>query len=191
MKICCLLVLICLCAGCSSTAPLQKDKKYPAAWPEISTLDFDGRGLEGSYANEGVTSHEAKKTILLTDILPKAAQIGPSQAKIVSLKVVPGMPGSRRASQAKLQIILHQGDVRYRYECDCTCVNGNVFYLQSNYGGVVPYIYMGGGSVYVALSKAVDGSLIAKITNSDVGLIVIVPFYSASGVWARFPRVGD
>ena len=190
MRTACLLALVCLTAGCASTASFQKDKNYPVAWSDISTLGSDGRGLEGSYANEGVATGDAKPAILLTSILPAAIKIGPTEAKIVSLKVVPGKPDSHGNSQARLQITL-QGDVRYHYECDCTCVSGNVFYVQSSGFGVIPYIVMGGSQSNVTLTKAVDGSLIAKIDGSSAGLIFIVPVWGSSHAWARFPRVGD
>ena len=181
--------MVCLTAGCASTAPLQKDKNYPAAWPDISTLGSDGRGLEGSYANEGVAVGGAEPTILLTSLFPEVTKVGPSSAKVVHLKVVPGKPDSHGNSQARLQITL-QGDVRYHYECDCTCVSGNVFYVQSSGGGAIGVIGAF-GQANVTLTKAVDGSLIAKIFSDTAGIIILVPFYTSSVVWARFPRVGD
>ncbi|RFC43139.1 MAG: hypothetical protein DUW69_002259 [Verrucomicrobia bacterium] len=190
MKTAVLLAWVCLTAGCASTAPLQKDKNYPAAWPDLATLGSDGRGLEGAYANAGVATGDAKPAILLTSLLPETAKIRPTEAKVVSLKIVPGKPDARGDSQARLQITL-QGDVRYHYECDVFCVSGNVFYVQSSDFGVIPYIAMGGSQSNVTLTKAVDGSLIAKIDGSSAGLIFIVPVWGASHAWARFPRVGD
>lgn len=189
MKPACLLVLVCLTAGCASTAPLQKDEKYPAAWPDLSSLGADGRGLDGSYANEGSAAGDAGPAILLTSILPKTIKVGPSDAKVVSLKIVPGKPDAHGNSQARLQITL-QGDVRFHYECDCFCVNGNVAYVQSSGGGAFA-VAAAFGQSNVTLSKAVDGSLIAKIFSDTAGIILIVPFYSSSHVWARFPRIGD
>ena len=187
-----LVVFAVITAGCAmSKPPLQRDKHYSAEWPDISSLGMECQELDGSYANEGVVAgvHGDHQTILLTSILPIGKEF--KEAKVVSLKVVTRKKSSNQDTFATLQVIV-DGDERHQYESsDCFCIQRTFFYSPSHWGGGLPLLFVGGGQRNVWLTKATDGSLIAKIWDYTAGIVVVVPFHKQNYVWARFRPIRD
>lgn len=113
--------------------PLQRDENYSAEWPDISTLGIECKGLDGTYANEGIYYDEkgAQHAILLTSIIPQNSH---PQANAVSLKVVTGKMDANHDSTASLQITI--GD-------DKKCLGSfylkqALFYSPGSSGGGLP-----------------------------------------------------
>jgi len=191
IKFAALLAFVFLTAGCAmSKPPLQKDQSYPAEWPDISSLGLECKGLDGTYANEGNVNDAGKglQTILLTSIFPVSV---PMEAKSVSLKIVTRKIDSHQDTFATLQITVGNGKKnQYEWE-DCYCVKRALFYSPSQESWAFPYLALGGSQRNVWLTKATDGSLIAKTWDYSLGYILFVPFYRQSHVWARFKSIVD
>lgn len=190
IKFAALLAFVFLTAGCAmSKPPLQKDQSYPVEWPDISSLGLECKGLDGAYANKGTVNAAGKglQTILLTSILPVNV---PMEAKSVSLKIVTRKIDSHQDTFATLQITVGDGK-KNQYEWgDCYCVKRALFYSPSQEYWAFPPVF-GGSQRNVWLTKATDGSLIARIWDYSGDSILFVPFHRRSYVWARFKSIVD
>jgi hypothetical protein len=193
MKLATLLVLICLAAGCLSApkAPLQKDNKYPADWPEISSHGLECEAIDGTYANAGVAANRAEPVISLVGLFPFESNTRPTGVKSVGLKVVKLNKDEHGNESTRLQVTL-QADAKFHYELDCVCVNGNIILNGGGAGVLLPiFVITVWESSRVTFSKAVDGSLIAKYENVGGGPILGIPTDMPVTYWARFERVRD
>ncbi len=67
--------------------PLQREQGYPATWPDIASLGIECKGLDGTYANQGIVIDGKRNPgpILLSGILLTGQ---PAESNSISLKVV-------------------------------------------------------------------------------------------------------
>jgi hypothetical protein len=154
----------------------------------MSSLGLDCKDLDGTYDNEGVVAgaDAAHRTIFLTSILPVKSQV--KGKTNVSIRVATRKTDSKHDTFAILRVTT-EGEKEYPVELrDCYCVKGALFYSPSQW--FVP-ILVTGGQRNVWLTKASDGSLIAKVWDYKVGLAVWPPIYNHDYVWARFKWIGD
>ncbi len=186
------MLAVMLLAGCAMTKPpLQRDQGYPAEWPDISSLGAECKGLDGTYANQGtvIDRKGIPRTILLTSILLKES---PAEVTSISLKVVTKKGRPDQNTFAKLLISFGEQNAKEGKLSDCFCIQHTLSCpnVASSYSGF-PYLGLVSYQQSVWLTKATDGSLVAKIWDCTTGVVVVVPFYKQSYVWARFTRIAD
>ncbi len=189
VKLTALIVVVLLVTGCAtSRPPLQRDETYPAEWPDLSSLGPECKGLDGIYANDGIITDTSGTTqnIVLHNLLIRRSL---TEAKALSLKVVTRRVDANKDSFATLMIAVADGVSSESDETDCLCVKQRLMCpMVGGGGGGIPFL---AGQIDVWLTKATDGSLLVKIWDTTVGLIVVVPYYSQSSGWARFKRIKE
>lgn len=191
-----------LLAGCSTpSAPLQRDKLYPADWPDLVPLGPEGAEINGTYANAGTATagKGGLEPITLLSIIPKPANANQvplattfPQGKVVTLQAVARKNQSAwkdPPGNSTLRVTV-DSDPATQAKVDGFCTLSGVQYALHNSFIALP-IGFGGDSAGVFLNKGTDGSLIAKIEYSGAGIILLVPVWSFSHVWARFPLAQD
>jgi hypothetical protein len=180
------LIVLLFLTGCAmNKPPLQRDECYPTAWPDITTLETDCQGLNGTYANEGIyVDEKGTHSILLTSILPPNRH---AKAESVSLNVVTNKIDANADSFATLQLVFDNSMMSH----DSFCIQRTLFYTPRSSSGVVPFIAIIGSQQNVWLTKASDGSLLANVWDYTAGVVILFPFYIQSHYWARFERIGD
>ncbi|MEI6107375.1 MAG: hypothetical protein WCR49_10225 [Opitutae bacterium] len=184
------LLVIFFVAGCVSVPPpLKRDKDYPADWPDLSLVGPKCVEINGPYANEGMVTVPggAPQRITLAAILPyrdMRLKYGQREnfekAKAITLQVLP------KKSSGILEFTIEKDGRKLSGRTDCYFGNGALMYIAESGGGSL-LLAFAASQTNVWLTKAVDGSLIAKIENSSAGMILIVPFASSGSRWARFP----
>jgi hypothetical protein len=187
MRLIALIALSFITVGCAmNKPPLQRDEKYSAAWPDISNLGAECKDLDGTYANEGFyyDGKGALQSIMLTNIIQRKSH---PKDKVVFLKIVPGKIDKNQDSFASLQITVEDD----KTSIGCFCIKRTLFYVSGSSGGALPPAFGYGSQQNVWLTKANDGSLVAKIWDYSAGAVFIVPFYTQSYIWARFERIGN
>ncbi len=192
VKLTALIVVVLLVTGCASgRPPLQRDETYPAEWPDLSSLGPECKVLDGIYANDGIATDTSGAThnIVLQNLLIGGSQTG---AKALSLKVVTRRVDAHKDTFATLTIAVADDVSSESDETDCYCVKQRLMcQIASGGGGGIPFLIMGATQIDIWLTKATDGSLLVKIWDTTVGLIVVVPYYSQSSGWARFKRIRE
>jgi len=126
----------------------------------------------------------ALQSILLTNIIQRKSH---SKDRVVYLKIVPGKTDKNKDSFASLQITIEDD----KTSIGCFCIKRTIFYVSESSGGALPPTFGYGSQQNVWLTKANDGSLIAKIWEYSAGAVFILPFYTQSYIWARFERIGN
>lgn len=172
--------------------PLEREKDYPATWPDISSVGVECLDLNGTYSNEGVIGgvdiDNEKNSILLTKLLSGA--VGNQDAETISLKVHTKEVRPDGDSFAYLEIMLDDQPQKF-VAVNCACTDQTFFYAEDSGGWLIPYYAAGGGGKAVYFTKATDGSLIAKAWGHDWALIVVVPYFHQDYIWARFRPIVD
>lgn len=177
-------------AGCASVPPpLKRDKDYPADWPNLSLVGPQCAEISGVYENEGMVTvpSGAPQRITLAAIMPyrdMRLKFGQREnfekAKAVTLQVF------LKKSRGTLEFAIEKDGRKLSGWTDCYFGNGSLMYIAESGGGSL-LLAFAASQTNVWLTKAVDGSLIAKIEDSSAGMILIVPFASSGSRWARFP----
>ncbi len=194
VKLTALFVVVLLVTGCAAgRPPLQRDETYPAEWPDISSLGPECKGLDGIYANDGITTDISytthNQTITLHNLLIKPLRTG---VKAVSLKVVTRRVDANKDSFATLMVAAADDVSSESDETDCHCVKQRLFCRAVGGSiGAVPFLYAGWSQVNVWLTKATDGSLLVKIGHFLAGHFLVLPIYKQSSEWARFKRIRE
>ena len=72
-----------LVVGCGTTK-VERDKFYPADWPDIVGAAEDCHGIEGNFENKGVLVDEKgqRREVWFTDLWPAAAVITPGHPEL-------------------------------------------------------------------------------------------------------------
>ena len=72
-----------LVVGCGTTK-VERDKFYPADWPDIVGAAEDCHGIEGTFANKGVLVDEKgqRREVWFTDLWPAGAVITPGHPEL-------------------------------------------------------------------------------------------------------------
>ena len=173
----------------SSKAPFDEKGDYPEDWPAILALGEYCYEIEGTYSAEGVvfdpSYQDDQNSIQLPGILLN--RLKGVEANTVSLRV---RTHPKNRFLACLEIVLDEDEERSYQIDNCVCMNERLSYGDAYGGGIPPAIIAGGGEI-VWLTKASDGSLIAKIWNHHFGLVVVVPYNSKKYVWARFTPIKE
>ncbi len=204
MLVCC----VGMVTGCT-TAPAV-ERGYPAAWPGYVALrpggtEF-GTELNGTYANDGVVviPEVGEKPITLASLIPPLADGRPqpnaaafAEAKEITLRVVNHQrEGYSSINWPAIEFIADSKDGKEGVWVEAMHsdrAGGKALTYTLSGNGVlhgVPLIHYRIVDHDVLLTKAADGSLIAEIQNTGVGMsLFFVPYFSQSRIWARFsPR---
>ncbi|MDO9195343.1 hypothetical protein [Rhodoferax sp.] len=174
-----------LMSGCVSVhAPLMRDSSYPADWPDISAAGQECKGLVGTYVNEGIIAIGTAKQqgVLLTEILNV-----PGNASEVSLSVTTRKLDKYGDAFSVLDIVPDGNLSAQRELPNCFCVSQTLMCGPIKQSGwAIPYLGFGGSQSNVYISASSDGSLIVRLQDYHVDLVVVVPIYGKSEPWARF-----
>jgi len=194
-------------AGCT-TAPAV-DRGYPAAWPGYVALNPKGpvRGAElnGTYANDGVVviPEVGEKPITLASLIPPQADGRPQptaavfvEAREITLRVTDFKEEFSTINWPAIEFIADSKDGKegvWVKAMHSDRAGGKALTYTLSGNGVlhgVPLIHYRVVDHDVLLTKAADGSLIAEIQDTGVGMsLFFVPYFSQSRIWARFaPR---
>ena len=196
-----------LVTGCT-TAPAV-DRGYPAAWPLYVALSPGGTEfgteINGTYANDGVIviPEVGEKPITLASLIPPLADGRPqpnaaafAAAKEITLRVANHQREGYSSNWPAIEFIADSKDGKEGVWVEAMHsdrAGGKALTYTLSGNGVlhgVPLIHYRIVDHDVLLTKAADGSLIAEIQDTGVGMsLVFVPYFSQSRIWARFaPR---
>lgn len=185
-----LLVAASISQGCVTVhAPLEPDKDYPSTWGDLSALGPECKALEGTYLNEGVTAAAKGDTqpLLLTSVLNIR-----SDARNLSLSVRIRRVDQNGDAFATLRIVPDGNIAGLRELEGCFCIKQTLACTQvSEEYWSVPNFGLGGAQKNVYFSIAHDGSLVARLQNYQLDVILAVPFFGIKEPWARFRRAGQ
>lgn len=177
-----------LVAGCAMlTPPDQRDVSYPPHWPNISTVDVKINDFDGTYVNQGTVIDSKGNTapIQLTGMLTKVRTV----ETVVPLRAVITSGKPPHTAFAKLYIGFEEGNNRREKPVRCFSIKHALLFQRVQSSSIdVPYLYSANSQRSVWLMKARDGSLVAKIRDTDSGLILLIPYYVSSYEWPIFPR---
>jgi hypothetical protein len=198
-----LIVVSSMVTACTTSPAVNRG--YPAAWPSYVALSLKGKDsgaeLNGTYANKGIVAipGRAEEPITLASLIPPQADGRPQptaavfeEAKEITLRVV---SFKQEFSTIEGKAIEFIADAEAGKEGLWVEAIGNGraggFALTYPLAGVlrgVPMIHYRFVDHEVSLTKAADGSLIAEIQGTGVGMsLFFVPYYSQTRIWARFP----
>lgn len=196
-----------LVAACT-TAPAV-DRGYPATWPGYLALNPKaavlGTELNGTYANQGVVAipGHTEEAITLASLIPPQADGRPqpnaaafAEAKEITLRVTDFKEEFSTINWPAIEFIADSKNgkegVRVKAMHSDRAGGKALTYTLSGNGVLhgVPLIHYRVVDHDVLLTKAADGSLIAEIQDTGVGMsLFFVPYFSQSRIWARFfPR---
>jgi len=171
--------------GCVSLhAPLEPDQTYPADWPPVSTLGAECKAIAGTYANEGTLAvqGDGQQAITLMSILNLQ-----QSSTFVALDVHTRKIDAKGDAFITLAIEPDaQAESRFELK-NCFCVRETLAcpnIAQSSWS--FPFVGLGGSQKNLYLSIADDASLIAKLQNYHVDLILAIPVFGDAEPWARF-----
>jgi hypothetical protein len=188
------IVLGLLATGCQSV--LKPDYGYPADWPALTVLGSGFTELAGTYANDGTatTASGGTVTIQLAGLLPDGERLP-----------LPGGPGSAADSgeTVALELLAPAGWPRFpRLRAVVTTRHGtqvseveagsdrsSLLYLLQMDGPRAFALGLDAGQMTVRLTRGVDGSLIARISEDQSVAMMVEPSDLTSAVWARFERI--
>lgn len=194
-------VIICL-VGCQ-TAPEQRRQElkgikaweinfkaegYPAGWPSLGTLGPQCQMIRGEFHNHGIAGNVEDNPPSLLDVLGvPAPEKSPDQ---VALDISTQWSDSSGDTAASLQVYFvnstHTAFPRHpEVFSNCFCLN-KILFCSHSFGEAMGSIGFFGES-RVFFTRAEDGSLVVKKEQKDFGVVVIIPFYSSSTEWMRFP----
>lgn len=185
-----LLVAASIAQGCVTVhAPLEADKDYPSAWGDLLALGPECKALEGTYLNEGVTATAKGDTQAL--LLASVLNI-PSDARTLSLSVRMRRVDQNGDAFVTLRIVPDGNIAGLRELEGCFCIKQSLACTQvSEEYWSAPNFGLGGAQKNVYFSIARDRSLVAKLQNYRLDVILAVPFFGMNEPWARFNRTGQ
>ena len=177
-----------LLAGCVALhAPLERDDSYPNGWPEPVALSDQCHGLAGTYSSVGISIRpdgtESPISLFATLNLKSAASS-------VSLEVVTRRVDNKGDTFSTL-IVKPGDDPSARHEiASCYCVRrtlvctqlGETYWRVNNLG-------FGGRQSNIYINTAADDSLILRLQNYRVDVVLGVPLFRNAEPWARFVPV--
>lgn len=173
-------------AGCVSLhAPLTSDDGYPSSWAPIVGLGPECKQMTGNYDNAGTLAVTALSTepVLLTRVLGLS-----EPATRLSLTVVTRKLDKNGDSLSTLHILPNGNAAARREMEECFCVKQTLMCkVTESYRGV-PYISIGGSQRNVYFSLAQDGTLIAKLQDYHIDVVLLVPVFGKTEPWASFHR---
>ncbi len=185
----CLLATASVIPGCvMPPMSLQSDQAYPSEWSRVSTLGRECRAIAGTYANEGVLAAAGGQKQAVT--LMRALELK-LNADHVTLDIQTRRPDRNGDTFATLGVASDLDGEPRRELSNCFCIRETLACPQvSQSSWSFPNVGIGASQTNVYLSVAEDGSLIAKLQNYHLDVILVVPVYGDVEPWARFERTG-
>jgi len=178
-------------AGCAATrAPSPQDKDYPPGWPSLIRLDNECHALDGAYENGGVAVNP--RGVIGVQQFAELLTLGDVQitrgVSNVQLVVTTRKRDQHQDTFATLHAVATSPGQELEREFDAFCVKGVLFFVGSlsSSGDALGFR---GEQHNVWLGLATDGSLIVKMGNYTVGMLLGVPYGGERVSWARYERV--
>ncbi len=176
-------------AACAQTP--VRDASYPSNWPELRTGPCDE--VSGTFRNAAVASSAPERTTdapLLVPLLRRGALVASDAGSELGATASVSLAGA--SSDAASARVAHR-------RASEPLSFGAIWRCGSDGAVVVSFPSFDGGgesstadrsAVTVALSKATDGSLVARWTMKSRGTsLVVVPYELEAVYWLRFSQV--
>jgi hypothetical protein len=151
-----------------------------------STLGPNCSSLDGTYLNEGVTTANDGVTqpLLLTSVLNIR-----SNARTVSLTVNTLRLDQHGDAFVTLDVALENNISDLHRLEHCYFIKRTLACTEvSKSGWAAPYIGFGGAQSNVYFTLSHDRSLVAKLQNYHVDIILVIPVFEMKEPWALFKR---
>lgn len=183
-----LIVLTLLASGCVAVrAPLEHDDTYPTAWPRIAPPADQCRGLTGTYSSLGTLAlgDRSEVPVSLFDVLHLNAASTSASLEVVTQRL------DKNGDAFSTLVVIPVADRASRHELkNCYCVKRTLVCTQlgETYWSV-PTLGFGGKQSNVYVGTAHDGSLIVKLQNYRIDVVLGVPLFKDVEPWARFAPV--
>lgn len=167
-------------------APLVKDASYPVGWPDIKAAGEECKGLDGTYTNIGVIAigTAAQHGASLTQILGLSGN-----ASEVSLLVKTRKIGNDGNAFSILVVVPQENPDAQRELSNCFCISQTLIcgpIKQSSWA--IPSLGFGASQSAVYMSSSTDGSLIVRLQDYHIDIILVMPIFGKTEPWARFLR---
>jgi hypothetical protein len=183
--------IVCLGLGLAACQPaLKPDVGYPAGWPALTVLAPGFAELAGTYANEGTATIATGGTvsITLTSLLEgcKPGATAAAAAGGRSAVVLEIVAGGKLQPYPGLRATVSGDGTAKVCQMDSGSDKNALLYQVTLDGRKAGRIGFDAGLVNVALTRAADGSLIAKIYDDQSEALMVEPTDTNTSVWARF-----
>lgn len=184
-------VIVCMGLGLAACQPaLRPDTGYPAGWPALTALAPGFAELAGTYANGGTATTATGGTvpISLSSLLEgcKARAASGAAAGGKSSVVLEIVAGGKLQPYPGLRATVSGDGATKICEMDAGSDKNALLYQVTLDGRKAGRIGFDAGLVNVALTRAADGSLIAKIYDDQSEALMVEPTDTNTSVWARF-----
>ena len=182
---------MCLGLGLAACQPaLKPDVGYPAGWPALTVLAPGFAELAGTYANEGTATIATGGTVSITlASLLEGCKPGSTAAAAAggrSAVVLEIVAGGKLQPYPGLRATVSADGTAKVCQMDSGSDKNALLYQVTLDGRKAGRIGFDAGLVNVALTRAADGSLIAKIYDDQSEALMVEPTDTATNVWARF-----
>ena len=197
-----ILVAALINAGCLMSV-FTPEHGYPDDWPALTRLAPGCTELDGTYVNQGVAKAPdgTAVPITLASLIPQRRHIDDlpdpfsppqdaAQADSVSLKM---QSATSVFSPPYTRATISVAGKTDSYKVESVCKPEGLLYVldSADVGSLLNIGLFVGGQTRVFFTRGSDRSLIAMIHDESGGLIVVIPYYSATYTWARFQPGGD
>jgi len=176
-----------LLAGCVALqAPLVADDAYPALWARPVPLLDHCRSLAGTYLSSGISAvaHDRQVALSLLDALNVD-----TTAQRVSLEVVTQRLDDKGDAFSTLVVVSGEAQPTRHELKNCFCVRQTLVCTQIRESHwVIPNFGVGGKQSNVYITSASDGTLVMRLQNYRIDVVLGVPFFQNREPWARFER---
>lgn len=175
-------------SGCAAVhAPLAREQNgYPPDWPDIASLGPECKEINGSYHNQGILVNSAGETqsTQLAAILNL-----PASVQRISLEIFTRRLDQSGDAFSTLIATLDDNPFNRREFASCFCIRQTLACTRIDEASwSVPSLGLGTGQRNVYFSSTQDNSLLARIQDYHVDLIVGVPVFGKSEPWALFRK---
>ena len=172
-----------LVTGCVH-APLERDDEYPIEWPSVMPLTDQCRGLAGTYRSIGSSTRTGSRDVAISlfDTLNLKATADSASLEVLTQRI------DDKGDSFSTLIVIPGNDTTTRYELkNCYCVKQTLVCaaLGEAYWRV-PNLGFGGKQSNVYIGTATDHSLIVKLQNYRIDMVLGIPFFKIVEPWARF-----
>ena len=164
---------------------------YPADWPSLSTLGPQCQMIRGKFLARGLLSgsdnSNASSLLGVLEIQTPEKDLDQVELDISTLW------SDNSGDTASSLLVKHGNSIQPAFShpnadfSNCFCLN-QILYCTHSYGGAMAPAPIGAfGEVSLFFMRAQDGSLVIQKQDTLIGIVVIVPFYTSSKEWMRFP----
>ena len=184
-------LIVCVGLGLAACQPaLKPDIGYPSGWPALTVLAPGFVELAGTYANEGTATTATGGTVpisfgsLLGGCKPgTTAGAAAGGRSSVAVEIV---AGGKLQPYPGLRVTVSGDGATKVCEMDSGSDKNALLFQVTLDGRKAGRIGFDAGLVNVALTRAADGSLIAKIYDDQSEALMVEPTDTNTSVWARF-----